>query len=92
MSDFIEVTSDSFKTKNGLKHILINIGHISDICEDENGNVTIYIAGGVASYSVKETYDEIVKKIKDAKYFTTSYPTNTSLYEEQTQNQGYTLV
>lgn len=61
MSDFIEVTS----TIGTTKHVLINIGHISDICENENGNVTIYIAGGVASYSVKESYEEIIKKIKD---------------------------
>ena len=64
MSDFIEVTSTIGKTK----HVLINIRHISDICEDENGSVTIYIAGGVASYSVKESYDEIVNQIKAVNY------------------------
>ena len=64
MSDFIEVTSTIGRTK----HVLINIRHISDICEDENGNVTIYIAGGVASYSVKESYDEIINQIKAVNY------------------------
>ena len=64
MANFIEVTSTIGKTK----HVLINIEHISDICEDENGRVTLYIAGGVASYSVRETYEEIVDKIRSLKY------------------------
>lgn len=60
MSDFIEVTSIIGKTK----HVLINIRHISDICETEDERVTIYIAGGISSYSVKESYEEIVNQIK----------------------------
>ena len=46
-----------------------------------------------------EEYEEIVKKIKDAKYFTNASLTvldsdmrEQKYYEEQIQNQGYTLV
>ena len=88
MSDFIEVTSLDIKVRKAL----VNINHISDIQEDDKGEVRIYLSDGATSYLIKEAFDEIVKKIKDAKHFSMSYPTNTSLYEEQTQNQGYTLV
>lgn len=109
MSDFIEVTSLDIKCKRAL----ININHISDIQENDKGEVRIYLTDGSTSYPVKETYDELVMKIKKAQnssfyavcdtiiedghsnhpqYAGTTLLSNQKEYEEQVQNQGYTIV
>lgn len=72
MSDFIEVTSLDIKVKRAL----ININHISDVQENDKGEVRIYLSDGSTSYPVKETYEEVIKKIDKANYSKTHISTN----------------
>lgn len=62
MSDFIEVTLLDVK----VKRVLININHISDIQENYKGEIRIWLDDFSSSYPVKETYDEVIKKIRNA--------------------------
>lgn len=62
MKDYIELTENS-STKS---KILINIHHIVRVKHDQKLGASISLSDGKTAGFFKETYDEIVEKIREA--------------------------